>query len=146
MLDVVEVCLVEVEGMVMVVLMVLVVVLHVGLIFLAVHEDEPEMVKVDVWVLLVDFDVQLHDVTVVNLVDVVTAAGIAVTVWKMFNTNAKYNKDSIVEGMNCRSRREQITESNQKRTSSMILSQKKYYSVVDMKDRYYILTSTTPLL
>ena len=146
MLDVVEVCLVEVEGMVMVVLMVLVVVLHVGLIFLAVHEDEPEMVKVDVWVLLVDFDVQLHDVTVVNLVDVVTAAGIAVTVWKMFNTNAKYNKDSIVEGMNCRSRREQITESNQKRTSSMILSQKKYHSVVDMKDRYYILTSTTPLL
>ena len=43
MLDVVEVCFVEV-GMVMVVLIVLVVFLHVGVIFFAVHEDEPVMV------------------------------------------------------------------------------------------------------
>ncbi len=80
MLDVVDVCLVEVDGMVIVLLMVLVTFLQVGVIFLAVHEEEPEMVKVDVCVLLVDFEVQLHDVIVVTLVDVVTAAGIAVTV------------------------------------------------------------------
>ena len=45
---------------------------------------------------------QLHDVMVVNLVDVVTAAGIAIAVWQRFNRNAKYNSDNIAE--------EQITD------------------------------------
>ena len=97
--EVVVVCFVEVEvGLgVMVVLIVLVVVLHVAWIFLEVHDDDAERVKVEVWPALEDFDVQLHDVMVDSLVDVTTAgAGTARATWDRLIAIMIWRKECMI--------------------------------------------------
>lgn len=96
--DVLCVVALEVEGRVTVVLMVLVVVLHVGVIYLAVQDEDPEMVKVEVWPALDVLDVQLHDVTVDSRLDVATAgAGLASASLERLAASIIWRKERMVE-------------------------------------------------
>ena len=75
---------------------VLVVVLQVGLILLLEHNEVPVRVEVYVWPLLVDLLVQLHDVTVVCVVLVITVgAGIAAAKLRREANNSSRRSDNI---------------------------------------------------
>ncbi len=80
---------------------VLVVVLHVGLMFFFEHEEVPWRVEVYVWPLLVDLLVQLHDVTVVCVVVVITVgAGIAAANLRRQTNNSSRGSDNIFKERN----------------------------------------------
>ena len=75
---------------------VLVVVLQVGLILLLEHNEVPVRVEVYMWPLLVDLLVQLHDVTVVCVVVVITVgAGIAAAKLRMEANNSSRRSVNI---------------------------------------------------